>query len=77
MEYPETWWIKFMSGQESGNEYLMKINECCCTNIGINYTPQGDSSKLHDNNAPLAVELTLDFTEIFVSSKESIEEFNG
>jgi hypothetical protein len=79
MAYPETWFINFIGpgGNYEGNEYLMKINECCCTNIGINYTPQGDSSNMHKNNAPLAVELTLDFTEIFVPSKESIEKFNG
>ncbi len=77
MEYPETWFIKFMSGEKNGNEYLMKINECCCTNVGISYTPQGDSKNMHENNAPLAVELTLDFTEIFIPTKENIEEFNG
>ena len=79
MEYPETWYITFMSGQGgSGNKYLMKLNECCCTNVGVNYTPQGDSHNMHEENAPLAVELTLDFTEIFIPTKETIDEgFNG
>jgi len=77
MQYPETWNIKFMSGS-GGNEYLMKINECCCTSVGVNYTPQGDSSNIHEDNAPLAVELSLDFTEIFIPTKDTIEEgFNG
>ena len=74
MEYPETWFVSFMSGQGgSGNEYLMKMNEASCTNIGINYTPQGNSNNMHKKNAPLAVELTLDFTEIFIPTKENIE----
>ena len=77
MEYPETWFIKFMSGSKDGNKYLMKINECCCTGVNVNYTPNGDSSNLHEDNAPLAVELTLDFTEIFIPTKESIEEYHG
>jgi hypothetical protein len=77
MVYPETWWITFMSGEENGNEYLMKINECCCTGISVNYTPNGDSSNMHKKNAPLSVELSLDFTEIFIPSKENIEDYNG
>jgi len=78
MEYPQTWWIKFMSGSKgSGDKYLMKINECCCTNVNVNYTPQGDSRNLHDDNAPLAVELTLDFTEVIIPSKETLEKYSG
>ena len=81
MEYPDSWKIKFMSGEKGGgggNEYLMKINECVCTNVGVNYTPQNDSSNMHEENAPLAVELTLDFTEIIIPSKETIEDnYNG
>ena len=77
MEYPETWWITFMDGTGSGNEYLMKINECCCTNVSVNYTAHGASNNLHKNNAPLAVELTLDFTEVYIPTKENIDEFNG
>ena len=73
MEYPETWFITFMSS----NKYLMKINECCCTGISVNYTPTTDSSSLHEENAPLAVELTLDFTEIFIPTKEIIDTYNG
>lgn len=78
MEYPDTWKIKFMSGGGgSGNEYLMKINECCCTNVGVNYTPQNDSTNMHENNAPLAVELTLDFTEIIIPTKDIMDQYNG
>lgn len=78
MEYPETWFVTFMSGSAgSGNEYLMKMNEACCTNISINYTPNGDSHNMHEENAPLAVELTLDFTEIFIPTKENVEKYNG
>ncbi len=77
MEYPETWWITFMSGSSRGNEYLMKMNECCCTNVAVNYTPQSDSSNMHEDNAPLAVELTLDFTEILIPTKETTEKYNG
>lgn len=80
MEYPETWWVTFMAGggRGSGNNYLMKLNECCCTNVSVNYTPQGTTANMHDGNAPLAVELTLDFTEIFIPTKETIDEgYNG
>ena len=79
MTYPDTWNITFMSeGSNEGNEYLMKINECCCTNVGVNYTPQGSSNNLHKNNAPLAVELSLDFTEVVIPTIETIDEgYNG
>lgn len=79
MQYPETWFISFMSGGgNSGNRYLMKMNECCCTSIEINYTPHGTSANMHENNAPLAVELSLNFTEIFIPTKESIDKgYNG
>lgn len=77
MQYPETWNIKFHDGDRRGNDHLMKINECCCTGIDVNYTPQGDSSSLHRMNAPLAVELTLGFTEMFIPTKENIDEFHG
>ncbi len=77
MQYPETWFIEFYDGLNEGNEYLMKINECCCTGISINYTPQSDSSQMHYRNAPLAVELSLDFTEVFIPTKETLEKFNG
>ena len=79
MSYPETWFVTFMAGSgNSGNNYLMKLNECCCTNIEVNYTPHGSSANMHENNAPLAVELSLNFTEIFIPTKDSIEEgFNG
>jgi len=78
MEYPETWNIKFMAGEKDGNRYIMKINECCCTGVTINYTPTTESFNMHEGNAPLSVELTLDFTEIFIPTKETIEEgFSG
>ena len=79
LQYPQTWNIKFMSGNaETGNEYLMKINECSCTSIGVNYTPSTDTSNMHSNNAPLSVQLDLDFTEIFIPTKKSIDAgFNG
>ncbi len=73
MEYPDTWDITF----HEGNEYLMKINECCCTRIDVNYSPNGASHQLHRNNAPVAVELSLDFTEIVIPTRENIEEYNG
>jgi hypothetical protein len=78
MQYPETWFIKFMAGEGDGNKYLMKINECCCTGVTVNYTPHGESYNIHEENAPIAIELTLDFTEIFIPTKETIDEgFSG
>jgi hypothetical protein len=77
MIYPETWFITFMDGEKGGNEYLMKINECCCTGVHVNYSPNGETHNMHEGNAPLSVELTLDFTEVYVPCKENIEEFNG
>ena len=73
MSWPDTWNIRF----ESSEKYIMSINECCCTNIGINYTPNAQSSTMHPDNAPLAVELSLDFTEILISTKDNIDEYNG
>jgi hypothetical protein len=78
MQYPETWFITFMSGEGNGNKYLMKINECCCTGVRVNYTPNGESYNIHDENAPVAIELSLNFTEVFIPTKETIEEgFSG
>lgn len=79
MEYPNTWFVEFKSGTGGGgNEYLMKLNESCCTSINVNYTPQSSSNSMHEENAPIAVELGLEFTEIFIPTKETIEEgYNG
>lgn len=78
LEYPDWWTIKFMSAYEEANEYLMKINECVCTGINVNYTPNGDSTNMHEKNAPISVELSLDFTEAFIPTKETInDDFYG
>lgn len=81
MEYPNTWFITFHGGDDEGgdgNKYLMKLNECACTAINVNYTPQGDSSNLHEENAPISVELGLEFTEIFIPTKDTINKgYNG
>lgn len=77
MEYPDSWRIYFMDGSNYADDYIMTINECVCTNIGINYTPNAQSNQMHEQNAPLAVELTLDFTEINISTKENIDKYNG
>ncbi len=76
MEYPHTWFVDFFAGGESenGNKYLMKLNECCCTSVNVNYTPQGDTVNLHEDNAPVAVELSLELTEIIIPTKETIDE---
>jgi len=73
MEYPETWRMFFMDS----NSYLMKINECCCTRVDVNYSPNGSSYQVHPDNAPLSVELTLDLTEVVIPTKENIDNFNG
>ena len=74
MEYPNTWFIKFLSNDGDGNRYLVKINECACTGINVNYTAQGDSSNMHKENAPIAVELGLEFSEVFIPSRGTIQE---
>ncbi len=73
MEYPETWRMFFMDS----NNYLMRINECCCTRVDVNYSPNGSSYQVHPGNAPLSVELTLDLCEVVIPSKENIDKFNG
>jgi len=79
MEYPNTWFIEFYAGDGlNGNKYIMKLNECACTSVNINYTPNNDTSNMHEDNAPMAVELGLEFSEIIIPTKETIEEgFNG
>jgi hypothetical protein len=80
MEYPNTWFISFMAGggKSGGSKYLMRINECACTAVNVNYTPQGDSSNMHEENAPIAVELGLEFSEVYIPSKETIRDgYNG
>lgn len=77
MMYPESWWIEFYTPEGKKSKYFMKIRESVCTGVNINYTPQSDTTNLHPDNAPLAVELSLDFTEISIPTKETINEYYG
>ena len=72
MEYPETWTVRFLDGNQDGNDYLMKINECCITQVDVNYSPNGNAYQTHEKNAPIAVELSLNLTEIIIPTKETI-----
>lgn len=77
MMYPDSWWIEFYTPDGKKSKYFMKIRESVCTGVGVNYTPQSDTTNLHVDNAPLAVELSLDFTEISIPTRETIDEYYG
>jgi hypothetical protein len=58
------------SGQASENDYYNKIATCVCTNVEVNYTPDGVKS--FEGGAPTKITMTLSFQETELLTKERI-----
>lgn len=54
------------------NPYIPKIARCVLNSVAVDYTPNSIYSSLK-NNAPTAITLTLQFTEIGIITREAIE----
>lgn len=54
--------VSFMSGN-SLNKYLPQFKTCAITSVSVNYTADGTYAA-YENGAPVAVELSLSFTEL-------------
>lgn len=57
------------------NKYLMSMSTCILTGVDINYTPS-NVFVTHDNGSPLGVELTLNFRETEIMTKNRIRELS-
>lgn len=69
MIFPSEFDIQFLTrGVE--NDWLFKISTCALTNMTVNYSPEGQYAA-HSDGAPFATELTLEFTELEILTKES------
>ena len=54
--------VKFMKGAKL-HPYLPQYKICAISDISVNYTPDGVYSTYHEDGAPIAVELSLTFSE--------------
>lgn len=61
--FPGIFDITFMAGAKE-NEYLPRTTSCALTNVLVNYTGGGMSSFYEGTNAPFAIDMTLQFTEL-------------
>ena len=77
LRVPAEFEIRFLSTNPNSkgfieNEYIPKIARCVATNIQVNYTPQSLFSTFRDN-APIGVNLTIQFSEIGLITREAVE----
>lgn len=79
LRVPAEFEIRFLSTnpypQSSGfleNEYLPKIGRCALTSISIDYTPNSIYSSFVDNS-PTAITMSLQFTEMGILTRESVD----
>jgi hypothetical protein len=78
LRVPAEFEIRFLSTNPNSkgfieNEYIPKIARCVATNIQVNYTPQSLFSTFRDN-APIGVNLTIQFSEIGLLTREAVEQ---
>lgn len=69
MLFPSEFDIQFLNRQGE-NPWLFKISTCALTNFSVNYSPEGQYAS-HSDGAPFATEITLEFQELEVHTKES------
>jgi len=69
MRFPSEFDISFMH-RGTENEWLFKISTCALTNMTVNHSPEGQYAA-HSDGSPFATEMTLEFTELELLSKES------
>lgn len=68
MRFPSEFDITFIH-KNTENPWLFKISTCALTNVSVNHSPEGQYAA-HADGAPFATELTLEFTELVLLSKE-------
>lgn len=72
MLFPSEFDIQFLNRQGE-NPWLFKISTCALTNCTVNYSPEGNYAS-HEDGAPFATEVTLEFTELTTLTKETIKQ---
>lgn len=70
--FPAEFDIQFIH-RGAENPWMFKISTCALTNLTVNKTPEGQWANFKDGS-PLATEMTLEFTEMELLTKERIEE---
>lgn len=68
MRFPSEFDIEFIHRGER-NPWLFRISTCALTNVTVNHSPEGQYSSFSDGS-PSATELTLEFTELELLTKE-------
>ena len=73
LEYPPVWTIKFMN-MDSGTEnpFLPRIYSCYCTSVNTNFNSTGNVYLT--DNAPLEVDLEIQFQETRALNRHDIEQ---
>jgi len=72
MLFPSEFDIEFIH-KDKENPWLFKISTCALTNVTVNYSPEGNYAS-HQDGAPFATEMNLEFTELAVMTKENLEQ---
>jgi len=62
--------VTFMTG-DSVNPYVSQFKPCAISNVSINYTPDGSWAS-YDGGAPVATNITINFTELKMLFAEDI-----
>lgn len=70
--FPSTVDISFLNRQGE-NPWIYKISTCAMTNVTVNKSPEGNYAS-HEDGAPYATELTLEFMELEQLDKKRIRE---
>jgi len=73
--FPDEWEIQFMSAQNGPLNSMFTIGRSVLQNVGVKYGTEGAAVFTRDN-APLTVEITLDFQEVNLVSKDDIADQN-
>jgi len=71
-DYPDEFDIAF-----NNDAYLFSIAPSVLTQIGVQYHGQGAPAYFRDSKAPVSVLLSLEFTELTITTKETIEKGLG
>lgn len=71
LNFPENFTIEFFSPKD---EYLFKITPCALTNMEVDYAGSGVPSFFTNTGAPVDVRMSLQFKELAIVTKQSIQE---
>lgn len=70
MLFPSEFDIEFIH-RSNENPWIFKISTCALTNVSINHSPEGSYAS-HADGSPFATEMTLEFTELAIMTKENM-----